>query len=65
MIPCVNCVIYGCFSARITPGVLLYWRLKPEENIVAVTTQDKVIDDNLKRQIKNRTFCTRRLFLVT
>ena len=36
-----------------------------EENIVAVITQDKVIDDNLKRQIKNRTFCTCRLFLLT
>ena len=65
MIPCVNYVIYGCFSARTTPGVLLYQRLTPEENIVAVITQDKVIDDNLKRQIKNRTFCTCRLFLLT
>ena len=36
-----------------------------EENIVAVTTQDWVIDDNLKRQIKNRTFCTCSLFLLT
>ena len=56
MIPCVNYVIHGCFSARTTPGVLLYWRLAPEENIVGVITQDKMIDDNLKRQIKNRTF---------
>ena len=36
-----------------------------EENIVAVTTHDWVIDDNLKRQIKNRTFCTCSLFLLT
>ena len=27
--------------------------------------QDKVIDDNWKKQIKNRTFCTCRLFLLT
>ena len=26
--------------------------------------QDKVIDDSWKRQIKNRTFCTCRLFLL-
>ena len=58
MMPGVNYVIYGCFSARTTPGVSLYRSLTLEENIVAVITQDKVIDDNLKRQIKNRTFCT-------
>ena len=51
MIPSVNNVIYGCFSARTTPGVSLYRSLTLEENIVAVITQDKVIDD--KRQIKN------------
>ena len=61
----VNYVIYGCSSARLTPGVSLYQSLTLEENIVAVITQDKVIDDNLKRQIKNRTFCTCRLFLLT
>ena len=38
-----------------------YWR----KNTVAVITQDRVIDDNLKRQIKNRTLCTCRLFLLT
>ena len=65
MIPGVNYVIYGCFSARTTPGVSLYRSLTLEENIVAVITQDKVIDDNLKRQIKNQTFCTCRLFLLT
>ena len=43
----------------------LYQSLTLEENIVAVMTQDKVIDDNLKRQIKNRTFCTCRLLLIT
>ena len=45
----VNYVIYGCFSARTTPGVLLYRSLTLGENIVAVITQDKVIDDNLNR----------------
>ena len=38
-----------------------HWR----KNIVAVITQDRVIDDNLKRQIKNRTLYTCRLFLLT
>ena len=59
--PGVNYVIYGCFSARKTPGVSLlslYRSLTLEENTVAVISQDKVIDDNLKRQIKNRTLCT-------
>ena len=65
MIPGANYVIYGCFSARTTPGVSLYRSLTLKENIVAVITQDKVINDNLKRQIKNRTLCTCRLFLLT
>ena len=65
MIPGVNYVIYGCSSARTTPGVSLYRSLTLEENIVAVITQDRVIDDNLKRQIKNRTLCAITLFLLT
>ena len=35
------------------------------KNIVAVITQDRVIDDNLKRQIKNRTLYACRLFILT
>ena len=53
--PGVTYVIYGCFSARTTLGVsllLLYRSWTQEENIVAVINQYKVIDDNLKRQIK-------------
>ena len=65
MMPGVNYVIYGCSSARTTSGVSLYWSLTLEENIVVVSTQDRVIDDNLKRQIKNQTLCTCRLFLLT
>ena len=65
MMPGVNYVIYGCFSARTTPGVSLYRSLTLEENIVAVITQDKVIDGNLKRQIENRILYTCRLFLLT
>ena len=38
-----------------------HWR----KNIVAVITQDKTGDDNLKKQIKNRTLYTFRLFLLT
>ena len=49
MMPGVNCVIYGCFSVRATPGISLYRSLTLEENIVAVIIQAKMIDDNLKR----------------
>ena len=65
MMPGVNYVIYGCSSTRTTPGVSLYRSLTPEENIVAVITQDWEIEDNLKRQIKNQTLCTCRLFILT
>ena len=65
MMPGVNYVIYGCSSTRTTPGVSLYRSLTLEENIVAVITQDREIEDNLKRQIKNQTLCTYRLFILT
>ena len=65
MMPGVNYVIYGCSSARTTPGVSLYWSLTLEENIVAVFTQGSVLDDNLKREIKNQTLRTCRLFVLT
>ena len=65
MMPGANYVLYGCFSAKTTPGVSLYRNLTLEENIAAVITQDKVINENLKRKIKNRTLYTRRLFLLT
>ena len=64
MVPGVNYVTYGCSSARATPGVSLYWSFTLEENIIAVVTQGRVVDDNLKRQIKNRTLCVIRLFLL-
>ena len=63
--PGVKYVIYGCSSARTTPGVSLYRSLTLEENIIAVMAQDRVIDDDLKRKIKNRTLCTCKLFLLT
>ena len=52
----VNYVISCCSSVRITPGVLLYQKITFEENIVAIITQDKVIDRNLKRQITKPNF---------
>ena len=62
----VNYVIYRCSSARATPAVSLYRScLTLEENIVAVITQNIVMDDNLKSRIKNQTLCTCRLFLLT
>ena len=65
MMPGVNYVIYGCTSVRLTPGVSLYQSLTLEENIVAVITQNRVTDDNMKKQTKNQTLCTCRLFLLT
>ena len=65
MMPGVNYVIYGCSSARTTPGVSLYRSLTLEENILAVITHNRVIDNNVKRQIKNQTLCTCRLFVLT
>ena len=65
MMPGVNFAIYGRPSARTTPGVSLYRSLTLAENIVAVITQDMVIDDKLKKQIKNQTLCTCTLFLLT
>ena len=61
----VKYVIYGSSSARTTQGVALYQILTLEENIVVVVTQDRVIDENLKRQVKNQTVCTSRIFLLT
>ena len=60
----VNCVIYDCSCAR-TTGVSLYWSFTLEGKIIAVITEDRVIDDSLKRQIINRTLCTIRLLLPT
>ena len=48
MMPGVNYVIYGCSSAKKAPRVSLYQSLTLEENIVAIITQDRVIDSNLK-----------------
>ena len=53
MMPAVDYVIYGCSSARTTPGVPLYRSLTLEGNIIAVTTQDKVIDDR-KSKLKTK-----------
>ena len=53
MMPGVNYVIYGCSSARTAPGVSLYWSLTLEENIIAVITQGKMIDDR-KSKLKTK-----------
>ena len=65
MIPGVNYLMYGCSSERTTPGVSLYRSLTLEENIIVVITQDRVIDNGLKRQSKNQTLRTCRLFALT
>ena len=55
MMPGVNYVIYGCSSAR-TPRVSPHRSLTLEENMVAVVTQDRVIDDNFNRKLKTKLF---------
>ena len=65
MMPGENYVIYGCSSARTTPEVSLYRSLTLEEKYCcSYITQDKVINDNLKRQIKNRTLYSCRLLAI-
>ena len=66
--PAVNYVIYGYSSLRTTPGLITIhytgasdWK----KNTVAVIIQDRFIDDNLKKQIKNPTLYTCRSFLLT
>ena len=55
MMPDKNYAIYGCSSARTAPEVSLSWTLTLEENIVAVFTQDRVIDDNFgKSKLKTK-----------
>ena len=55
----VNYVIYGCSCARAAAEVSLFQSfLTLEENIIAVITQNREIDDNLERQMKNQTLCT-------
>ena len=49
----INYVIYGCSSARTTPKYHYTGALTLEKNIIVVITQDRVINDNLERQIKN------------
>ena len=46
--PGVSYLINGC-SRRATAGVSLYWSITLEEKLMAVITQDRMIDDNLKR----------------
>ena len=65
MIPGVDYLIHSCSSARLTPGVNLYWSLTLKEKIVTIITQDRVIGDNLRKHIKNQSLCTCRLFLRT
>ena len=59
--PAVNYVTYGCSNSRSYPYAgASHWT----ENTAAVITHDRVIDDNLKKQIKNGTLYTCRLFLL-
>ena len=51
--PYVNHAVNNCSPLRTTSGAS-HWRKKN----FAVITQDRLIDNNLKQQIKNRTFYT-------
>ena len=50
---------------RVQVQVFYYRSLTLEENIVAVIIQGRVIDDNLKQQIRKETLPTCKLFLLT
>jgi len=52
--PGANCSIFGCSTSRKTKGIAIEWRQK----IVQIITRDRVIDQNLKKQIENRTLHT-------
>ena len=56
--PDVKYVLYGCFSSRTTPGVITIQVLRTGGKALLQLLHKIwwVIDDNLKRQIKNRTF---------
>ena len=49
MMPGVNYFIYGCSFVKTTSGVSLYCSFILEANIIAVITQDRVIDDNFEK----------------
>ena len=63
----VNYVIYGYSSLRATSGVITMQELHTggKALLQLLLKIGWVIDDNLKRQIKNQTVYTCRLFLVT
>ena len=52
MMPSLNYVIHGCSSARTPSVVPLHWSLTLDEKINAVITHDRVIDGNMKTQMK-------------
>ena len=57
----VKYIIYGCSSLRTTPGVISIQEL----HTGGKTLLQLLLNDNLKRQIKNRTLYACRLFLLT
>ena len=67
--PAVNYLIYGFSSLRTTPGVLTMQMLHNGGKILLqlllkINDRWYVIDDNMKRKIKNRTLYTCRLLQV-
>ena len=65
--PAVNYVIYGCLSSRTAPRVITIRKLHTGGTTLLQLLHEIewVIDDSLKRQIKNRTLHTCTLFLLT
>ena len=64
--PGENCSIFNCHSSKAAPGISLFrvptkdgeYSANWSNKIVVAITSDRVIDGNLKRQIKNRTLHT-------
>ena len=66
--PAVNYLIYGCSSLRTTTGVITIQKIHIGGKTLLQLLHKigcRVIDDNLKKQIKNRILYTYRLFLLT
>ena len=66
--PGKNCPIFSCYSSMAAPGILLFQiptknddKTKLEEHCCSYYS----CNGDLKRQIKNRTLHTSRLFLLT
>ena len=70
LLPGENCLIFNCYSFRAVPGISFFRIPTKNDNKIKLEQQHccsyySCVDSDLKRQIKNRTLHTSRLFLLT